>query len=218
VTESGFENDALHNSSSTESDAPSIESQVAHSAVIQTPTPSRGKKMVRTLIFVIIIGLAAGGYFLIQHTKTVGGTAQTQGRTALSETELRDLVVAKHLTVFWAGPMAGAKYTLTVATPGIVYLKYLPGGVGLNDTKTLYRVVGTYAQKSAFTVARNAAAAPGSVGFLNADGNAVVYTSSRPSNIYIGIKGKDFQVEVFDPTAGQALGLVLIAGQIRQIV
>jgi len=218
VTETGLENESPHITSSPQPVSPSIESQVEHSAVVQAPTSSRGKKMIRTVVFIVIIALAAGGYFYISHANKTADISQLQGRVPLSQTELRNLVIANHLTVYWAGPMDGAKYTLTANTSGIAYLKYLPGGVGLNDTKTLFRVIGTYTQKKAFAVAQNTGAAPGNVGFINADGNAVVYSSSRQSNVYIGVKGKDVQIEVFDPADGQALGLVLIRGQIRQIV
>jgi hypothetical protein len=196
----------------------SIETQVAMSSESPPTVSSRGKKALRTAVFLIIIILAAGGYYLISHANKSGDISQLQGRVTLSDSDLRNLVVTKHLTVYWAGPMAGAKYTLTANTPGVAYVKYLPGGVGLNDTKTLFRVIGTYAQKSAFRVAQNTGAAPGNVGFINADGNGVFYSSSRPSNVYIGIKGKDIQIEVFDPVVDQALGLVLVRNQIRQIV
>ena len=196
----------------------SIETKAAMSSESPPTVFSRGKKDLRTVVFLIIIILAVGGYYLISHANNSGDISQLQGRVTLSETDLRTLVVTKHLTVYWAGPMEGAKYTLTANMPGVAYVKYLPGGVGLNDTKTLFRVIGTYAQKSAFRVARNTGAAPGNVGFINADGNGVFYSKSRPSNVYIGIKGKDIQIEVFDPSVGQALGLVLMRNQIRQIV
>jgi hypothetical protein len=64
---------------------------------------------------------------------------------------------------------------------------------------------------------RPLAQAVGNVGFVNADGNAVFYSKARPTNIYDGLKGKDIQVEVFDPLVDQALGLVLVRNQVRQI-
>lgn len=178
----------------------------------------KGKKNLRKVILIGVVVLAIVGYFLISNANKSSDTSQIVGKVALTETELHDLVIAKHLTVYWAGPLAGAKYTLSANTKGVVVVKYLPGGVGVNDTKTLFRAIGTYAQKSAFGIARNTGAHPGNVGFINADGNSVFYTSSRPTNVYIGIKGKDIQVEVFDPGVDQAIGLVLIRNQIRQIV
>lgn len=176
----------------------------------------RATSVLRVVIALVVLILGIGGYLAIAHSKN-GDNAKIQGKVALSAQELRDVVAAKKLTVYWAGPQTGAKYTLIATTPGIIYVRYLPGGVGLNDTKTLFRAIGTYAQKNAFTVSRNAGKTAGNTGFINADGNAVFYAKGRPTNIYIGIKGKDIQVEVFDPVVDQALGLVLVRGQISLV-
>jgi hypothetical protein len=165
----------------------------------------------------VIAILLVGGFFFIKHQRSGNDLAKIQGKVALSASELRDVVLAKKLTVYWAGPQEGAKYTLIATTPGVAFVRYLPGGVGLNDTKTLFRAIGTYAQKNAFAVSTAGASATGNVGFVNADGNAVFYSKARPTNVYIGIKGKDIQVEVFDPVVDQALGLVLVKNQVRQI-
>ncbi|MBI3428782.1 MAG: hypothetical protein HY050_01725 [Actinobacteria bacterium] len=177
----------------------------------------RGKSMLRFLIALVIVVLGIGGYLLIAQVNGGGDSAKIQGKVALSAQELKDVVAAKKLTVYWAGPQTGARYTLIATTPGIVYVRYLPGGVGLNDTKTLFRAIGTYAQKNAFNISQTAGAADGNVGFISADGNSVFYAKGRPTNVYIGIKGKDIQVEVFDPVVDQALGLVLVRGQISLV-
>lgn len=171
----------------------------------------------RVLTWIVIAILLVGGFFFIKHQRSGNDLAKIQGKVALSASELRDVVLAKKLTVYWAGPQEGAKYTLIATTPGVAFVRYLPGGVGLNDTKTLFRAIGTYAQKNAFAVSTAGASATGNVGFVNADGNAVFYSKARPTNVYIGIKGKDIQVEVFDPVVDQALGLVLVKNQVRQI-
>ena len=182
----------------------------------QVPT-KRGKSSVRLISVFVILLLAVGAYFLIAQAKNGGDSAKNQGKVALSEQELRDVIVSKKLIAYWAGPQTGAKYTLTATTPGIVLVRYLPGGVGINDTKTSFRAVGTYTQKNAFSVSENTGKADGNVGFISADGNAVFYAKGRPTKVYIGIKGKDIQVEVFDPVVDQALGLVLVRSQITLI-
>ena len=212
----------------TEESATSENSPVAPSEPVtpeETMTPAesepvltkRGKSTMRFIVAVLIVIFGVGGYLLISNSNKDGDLAKIQGKVALSEQELRDVVAAKELTVYWAGPQTGAKYTLIATTPGISYVRYLPGGVGLDDTKTLFRAIGTYAQKDAYSVSLTAGKADGNVGFTNSDGNAVFYAKARPSNVYIGIKGKDIQVEVFDPVVDQALGLVLVRGQISLV-
>lgn len=177
----------------------------------------RGRSTMRFIIAVVVFILGIGGYLLISNAKNDGDLAKIEGKVALSAQELKDIVAAKKLTVYWAGPQVGAKYALIATTPGISYIRYLPGGVGLNDTKTLFRAIGTYVQKDAYNVSLAAGKADGNVGFTRSDGNAVFYSKSRPFNVYMGIRGKDIQVEVFDPVVDQALGLVLVRGQIRLI-
>ena len=177
----------------------------------------RGKSTLRFLIALVVVILVVGGYLLIANTKNESDLAKIQGKVALSAQGLKDVIAEKKLTVYWAGPQAGAKYTLVATTPGIAYVRYLSGGVGLNDRKTLFRAIGTYVQKDAFTVSQTAGRAEGNVGLLNADGDSVFYSIAHPTNVYIGIKGKDIQVEIFDPVVNQALRLVLIRGQISLI-
>ncbi|MDP1719442.1 MAG: hypothetical protein Q8L08_00340 [Candidatus Nanopelagicaceae bacterium] len=177
----------------------------------------RGKSTMRFVVAVVVVILGVGGYLFISQSNNDGDLAKIQGKVALSAQELKDVVTAKKLTVYWAGPQTGAKYTLIATTPGIAYVRYLPGGVGLNDTKTLFRAIGTYVQKNAYDVSLAAGRADGNAGFINSDGNAVFYSKGRPSNVYIGIKGKDIQIEVFDPVVDQALGLVLVRGQISLV-
>ena len=181
---------------------------------ILEPREKRGPR--RFALILAIIVLIGGGFLFVSNSNS-SENEKIQGKVALSAQELLDVVVAKKLTVFWAGPQAGAKYALTSGGNGIVYVRYLPGGVGINDTKTAFRAIGTYTQKNAFTVNQTTGQRDGNVGFTNADGNAVFYVKSRPTNVYIGIKGKDIQVEIFDPGVDQALGLVLIKGQVVQI-
>lgn len=178
---------------------------------------SGSKRSSRLLVFLLVtVLLMIGGYFFVSKSKN-SDVDKIQGKVALSVQELKDVVVAKHLTVYWAGPQDGAKYALIAASPTIAYVRYLPGGVGLTDTKTLFRVIGTYAFQNAYKVAAATGNILGNIGFINSDGNSVFYSTSRTTNVYVGIKGKNIQVEVFDPGVDQAVGLVTVKGQIRPV-
>jgi hypothetical protein len=168
-----------------------------------------------SLFAVIILGVA--GYFIISYFGTNNDAQKIQGKIAMSADELRSVVLSKHLTVYWSGPSVGAKYALIANNSGSSFVRYLPHGNGLNDTTTSFRVIATYALKGAFSITRSAGAVTGNVGFTNVDGNAVFYVKARPTNVYMGIKGKEIQLEIFDPGIDQALGLSLIHNQIVQI-
>lgn len=188
--------------------------QVTNSDIVKGAKPKSSRKV---LIWSVIAIVLVGGFFAVKQFQSSTDLVKMQGKVALSAEELRGVVVANKLTAYWAGPQEGAKYALIATTSGRVFVRYLPGGVGLNDTKTLFRGIGTYSYKDAFAVSTAGALVLGNVGFVNADGNAVFYSKARPTNVYIGIKGKDIQIEVFDPVVDQALGLALVKNQILQI-
>lgn len=179
------------------------------------PKKSRPLLVIGSLLAVVVLGIA--GYFLISNYSKGNDAQKIQGKVAMSADELRSVVLAKHLTVYWAGPMSGAKYALIANKPGSSFVRYLPNGNGLNDTTTSFRVIATYVQKGAFLITQSAGGVSGNVGFTNVDGNSVFYVKTRPTNVYMGIKDKDIQIEIFDPGIDQALGLSLIHSQIQRI-
>lgn len=177
---------------------------------------SRPLLVLGSLVAVVVLGFI--GYFIISHFSKSNDADKTTGKVAMSADELRSFVLAKHLTVYWAGPQTDAKYALITNKNGSAFIRYLPNGNGLNDATTSFRVIATYIQKGAFLITQSAGGVAGNVGFTNVDGNAVFYVKTRPTNVYMGIKDKDIQIEIFDPGIDQALGLSLIHNQILQIV
>ncbi len=171
----------------------------------------------RRLTLILVLAILAAGIFAFVSKSSSGDTEKIQGKVALSESELKDIVTSKKLTVYWVGPLEGAKYTITATTPGIVYLKYIPSGASMDDTKIFFRTIGTYSMVNAYAVTRSTGALTGNVGFTNADGYSVFYSLSRPTNIYLGIKKVGLQLEIFDPRAAQALRLATVQGQLRKL-
>lgn len=177
----------------------------------------RGKPFYLFLTLFLVAILSATSYYFISRATRDTAALKIQGKIAMSVQELRDIVLAKKLTVYWAGPVEDTKYALIANKVGSSFVRYLPKGNGINDTTTSYRVIATYVQKDAFLVTQSAGGVNGNVGFTNVDGNAVFYVKARPTNVYMGIKDKDIQIEIYDPGIDQALGLSLIHNQIKQI-
>ncbi len=140
-----------------------------------------------------------------------------KGKVALTQAQLRDLVVGEGLIVYWLGPEVGARYTLVSVNKNQNYVRYLPGGEGLSDAGANFRVVGTYETKDAFLVTQNQGKGANSVGFTNSDGDSVYYNTQRPLSVYVGLKDTDDQIELFNPIAGQALTDAKTPGLITRI-
>ncbi|HEX7405651.1 MAG TPA: hypothetical protein VF307_06990 [Candidatus Nanopelagicaceae bacterium] len=186
--------------------------------------PKKGKSQAQNILLlaggfiaVIILGL------VVSHQVTPSGGSDANdplkivGQVALSEQELRDVVNARQLTVYWAGPMAGAKYSLiSVAAAGQSFLRYLPNGTGLADKSGNFRVIATYRKSNALAVTKRIGAKPGNFGFMTSDGNSAYFSTSKPTNVIVGLKGVGYQIEIYDPNSKLALGLAT-QGQIQKI-
>jgi hypothetical protein len=172
--------------------------------------------VVTALIF-STVGFGAEYYFNSKRSASEEVLLVLHGGKAVDAKELRDVVLANHLTVYWVGAEKNSKYVLNAAVLSSISLRYLPASSSLTDTTSTYREVGTFASPNAFAVTQKAGTLPNGVGFVNVDGNAVYYDSRDAKNVYIGIKDKDIQVEIFDPRPDQALAAAIMRNQVRQI-
>lgn len=183
----------------------------------------RPKRRMRPSPLAVIVSLSAIAVLVVVavtlglHISNKTDAQKIAGKVAMDQKALRSIVLAKHLTVYWSGPLDGYKYALVVDKTGSSFVRYLPEGRGLNDTTTSFRVIGTYSLKGAFVSTQTEGTKVGNVGFTNVDGNAVFYVKTRPTNVYMGMRNKDIQVEIYDPSVDQSLGLSLIHNMIRPV-
>jgi hypothetical protein len=158
---------------------PKVRSSVANDSVV-APTAKRSRKKVEEPVVVqskpsmkpstktVLLMLAA---FIAGSALTYTFTANSEpaieaststfadissGKVSLTEEELVSAVKQLGVDVYWAGPVDGAKYTISAPAEGQVYVRYLPNGEGLTDTKANYVVIATYATSDAFTATQAA--------------------------------------------------------------
>lgn len=175
-------------------------------------TKSSKKKVVRRITPFVITAILASAltfgvvkYTTPQHFGLEFVLKAANGKVALTQSQLRDIVVGEGLVVYWLGPEDGALYTLISVNKNQNYVRYLPGGEGLNDVGANFRVVGTYEAKDAYKMTQNQSTTADGVGEVTADGTAIYYNTTRPLSVYLAPKNADDQIELFNPTAGQAL-------------
>lgn len=181
---------------------------------------ARYRRLVPYLVTALIFSTVSFGaeyYFNAKRSASEEVLLVLHGGKAVDEKELKSVIAANHLTVYWVGPEKGAKYVLNAAVLSSISLRYLPQGSSLSDATATYREVGTFTSPNAFAVTQKAGTLPNGVGFVNVDGNAVYYDSRDAKNVYIGIKNKNIQVEIFDPRPDQSLAAAIMRGQIKQI-
>jgi hypothetical protein len=151
---------------------------------------------------------------------TASSTTLTEvisGKVALTEAELIAAVKELGADVYWAGPVKGAKYTLAVPVDGQAYVRYLPEGQGIDDTKPNYVVIATYTTTDAFTATQAAGNTSNGVSFISASGAAIYYSKDAPTNVYVAYPNLNFQVEIFNPIAATALEIASTNGALRLV-
>lgn len=139
------------------------------------------------------------------------------GLSSMTQLQLRDTVSSNHLVVYWAGPREGANYLLDTVEANVTVLTVLPPGQREAQTRTSYPQFATYVQKDAYKIVLNGGNNPNVSGFVNPDGNSVFFTSLDPKNVFVGIKGKDIEVQIFHPVQGESLAIANTRGMLVPI-
>ena len=170
-----------------------------------------GAAALATLILIIAIASRLGSSGTEQNANAL------LGRESLTQEELINLVASNDLTAFWAGPQEGAEYSLTVTTDNQIFIKYLPGGMGLDDSNPNYRIIATYPEPAAYDTTLAAAAQPNSLVFVNGDGAAVYLDKTRANNVYVAYPDTAFSIEVFDPDANTALSIASLPANLKKV-
>lgn len=121
----------------------------------------------------------------------------------VSAAELRALPAEVGHPVYWAGPDPKSTYELTRTKDGRVYLRYLPAGVRVGDSRASFLTVGTYPQRNAFTQLKATAAKLQATPIELPGGGLAYLDTSRPTSAYIAYPDGDLQVEVYTPDAAR---------------
>ncbi|MHB8060641.1 MAG: hypothetical protein ACYDHO_07410 [Gaiellaceae bacterium] len=127
-------------------------------------------------------------------------------RLGLTLDELKQKVASVGTTVYWIGSQPDVTYELTRNPNGNVYLRYLPKGVAVGASGA-YPTVGTYPVAKAFATTKAAGGQTGAVRVTLAGAEAF-YTRAKPTSVYVAFEGSDYQIEVYNPNAADALSAV----------
>ena len=177
-------------------------------------------------VLLMLLAFIAGSLFTYGISNQTGAapaaststfTDVVAGKVALNENELIAAVKKLGVDVYWAGPVDGAKYTLAAPAEGQAYVRYLPNGDGLTDTKPNYVVIATYTTADAFTATQAAGNQSNGVTFINNQGAAVYYNKDVPTNVYVAYPNLNYQIEVFSPIAATALDIASKQGALKLV-
>jgi hypothetical protein len=135
---------------------------------------------------------------------------------AASVSELASVAGSLNHQLYWVGQKSGFTYELTKAKTGNVWVRYLPTGVLVGDTRANFLTVGTYPKPNAYQSVLAATKRKGAVAVKAANGGAAVQYTERPSSVYVAFPGSNLLIEVFDPSPNTARS-VASSGALRTI-
>jgi hypothetical protein len=127
-------------------------------------------------------------------------------RLGLTLSALKQKVATLSSPVYWIGSQSGVTYEYTRNPNGNVYLRYLPKGVAVGASGT-YPTIGTYPMAKAFATTKSAGGQAGATRVPLAGAQAF-YTKAKPTSVYVAFTGSNYQIEVFNPVAAQAVAAV----------
>ena len=176
---------------------------VNYQVEVYDPTPARAMQLV-----------SSGGLRHVGRLKASPSAAATPGAsgavpTAASVDELKSLADELGHPIYWAGTRPGYTYELTRTTQGKVFIRYLPPGAKVGDSRPGFLTVATYPFPGAFAAVTKAARAAGSAATIRlADGGIGVVDGAYPKSIHLAYPGVNHQIEVYDPSPSAVRKLV----------
>lgn len=194
-------------SSSDDSTGSAIRGKLQELGQIKLLQTRKGVAIV-TAVITLVLTLGFSSLFATNPLDTTTLAARISGGVALSEEELKDVVVTLGETVYWSGPERGAKYTINAQNVGAIYVRYLPDGKGISDTAPNYRVIATYKEANGYDATLAAGNQANGVSVVRPDNTGVIYyNKNTPTNVYLAYKAQPYQIEIFDPSAEVALDI-----------
>lgn len=179
---------------------------------------------IRTVLLILVATLSTFGAISLAHLHGVATSRgievalELNGQVELTESRLRELVTSKHLVVYWAGPQANVEYFLNASNPSAIVLTLLPIDRPPKGIRASYPQITTYVVDNAFQIVLSGGGNPDVQGVKMPDGNSVYFTTSDPDDVYVGIPGRNIELQIFDPSKRLWLALLKEPGRLGQII
>jgi hypothetical protein len=172
---------------------------------------------------VVVLAVAVGVIAWVVVDQTGGSSTPSAvsqpsraGRTvvALSPEGMKTLSGALRQPIYWAGPKPGYTYEVTqIESNGNIYVRYLPPGVKINDSRPDYLTIATYSFANAFQALKTAANGR-EIGL--GDGGIAVVDQAYPKSVHMAWPNVNFEVETYDPSPQRSLS-VAASGEVRPV-
>jgi hypothetical protein len=164
------------------------------------------------IVVIVAVGLIL--WLALRDTGGSGSSNATGDVSAATEQQVKNLAASVGHQIYWVGPKPGYTYELTQNPNGSIIIRYLPPGVKIGDSNP-YLTVATYPFANALAGIQSVKGS-NIVAFGIPKGGAAEYTKSYPASVHLAYPESDNQVEVYDPTPGNAKAIAL-SGQVSAL-
>ena len=145
----------------------------------------------------VVVWVVAGGNGSRNSTSSTKPHAATQA-------ELTQLAARLKHPIYWTGPKAGYTYELTQTDKGNVYVRYLPQGVQVGDSRADFVTVGTYPDTNPMRSVAGALKRKGTTRLRAPNGGVAVQDSAHPTSVYLAYPNSSLLLEIFAPNPTKA--------------
>jgi hypothetical protein len=179
------------------------------------PTKTTRFRVVAAIVIAVAVAFVVWLVARPGDNKSNTSSSRTQP-VAASVSDLAGVAGSLGHQLYWVGQKNGFTYELTKGKSGNVWVRYLPSGTQIGDTRANFLTVGTYPEKNAFENVQAATKRKGAVAVTTPNGGAAVQYTQRPSSIFVSYPGSNLLIEVFDPSPQTARDVVS-SGALRAI-
>lgn len=163
--------------------------------------------VLRGLIAALLVAVVVLALVITGDDGDDGTVADAVAPRIVSVTELSDTAAGSDFPIYWTGPKPRTELELTQGNDGSALLRYLPVGAKVGAAAPSAVSVGTYPLADPARAVVGLAQEQGAQIRSGADERTVVSTKRNPRSAYFADPGNTVQVEVYDPSPGQALKL-----------
>jgi hypothetical protein len=174
--------------------------------VIEAPAP-RTPKLNPLRVGLAVAVAVAIGVVLWLVVGGSGGSSSSSSSTkahAATQAELTQLAAKLKHPIYWTGPKAGYTYELTQTDKGNVYVRYLPQGVQVGDSRADFVTVGTYPDTNPMRSVATALKRKGTTKLSVPNGGVAVQDSAHPTSVYLAFPNSSLLLEIFAPNPSAA--------------
>ncbi len=176
---------------------------------------SRQRRRLRTIAVVTLLaGAGAAATFLFVARQNDAPRQSPAAADGVSVQQLAAFADSHAGPVYWAGHRPGRTLELTSNDAG-VFVRYLASGSAVGGSGRSL-TVGTYPLTQAYATAARRAEAKGMVSRRLENGGIAVWSSAKPTSIYLAFRGVRSLVEVYSPQAREARRLAF-SGLVRPV-